>query len=455
MSPWLVRHLLYPLHETIMRRRTMRVCRQLRRSQWLSQDELKTLQLGKLRRLVGVALNQTEGYAELAGLDRSWLPESLADLARLPLIDKDTISTHREQLVNRGVPGGPARYRTGGSSGQPLVFYFDRLRQGFDKAARIRAHEWWNVRLGEREAHVWNAPIELDKTGRTKRLRDTLLNERIFPVSTLGPATVGSFVAAMKRFRPACVFGYPSAVEMLCELARAGGVGLDDMPVRVVFLTGEVLYDHQRELISGAFGGAAVANNYGSRETGFIAHECPDGNMHITSENAIVEVLRDGEPAGEGEEGEIVVTQLDCLAMPFIRYRTSDVGALAGGNCSCGRGLELMKVVKGRSNDFLVAADGHVVHGSAVHAALSATVGIERFQLRQRADGHVSVMLKVDGQFAAGSEQAIVDEIIERLGDGASVSAEFCDEIPPGAAGKYRYIISELSTLTNRVRPGR
>ena len=177
--------------------------------------------------------------------------------------------------------------------------------------------------------------------------------------------------------------------------------------------------------------------------------------MHITSENVIVEILRDGEPVGEGEDGEIVVTQLDCHAMPFIRYRTSDVGGRSGGSCACGRGLELMKVVKGRSNDFLVAADGHIVHGSAVHAALSGTAGIVRFQLVQRADGHVTVMLQVDGQFRQGSERAIIDEITERLGAGASVSAEFCDEIPAGAAGKYRYIISELSTLTNRVTPGR
>ena len=455
MSPWLVRHILYPLHEIFTRRKTMRLCRKLRQSQWRSVEELKAIQLNKLRRLVGIALNQTEGYAELAGVGKSWLPESLADLARLPLIDKETIATHRQRLVNQSVPGGPVRYRTGGSSGQPLAFYFDKLRQGFDKAARIRAHEWWGIHLGEREAHVWNAPIELDKTGRVKRFRDTLLNERIFPVSTLGPETVESFVAAMKQFRPACVFGYPSAVEMLCELARAASVRLNDMPVRVVFLTGEVLYDHQRELISESFGGAAVANNYGSREAGFIAHECPDGNMHITSENVIVEILRDGRPIEAGEDGEIVVTQLDCHAMPFIRYRTSDVGARRDGKCTCRRGLELMTVVKGRSNDFLVAADDHIVHGSAVHAALSGTAGIVRFQLVQRADGHVTVMLQIDGQFRHGSERAIVEEISQRLGAGASVSAEFCEAIPAGAAGKYRYIISELSTLTHRVTPGR
>ena len=455
MNPWLVRQIVFPLHEILCGRRTMRVYRRLQRSQWWSTDQLRQLQLDKLCRLVGVALSNSDFYADFAGLDRSWRPQTLDDLQRLPLLDKATISAHRGDLVNRGVPGGARRYRTGGSSGEPMIFYFDKLRQAFDKAARIRAHDWWGLRLGQREAHVWNAPIELDGTGRLKRLRDTLINERIFPASTLGPGTIHAFAAALKRFAPRCVFGYPSAIERLCTLSAAAGIRLDEMPVRAVFLTGEVLYDHQRTIISEAFGGAAVANNYGSREAGFVAHECPQGRMHITSENVIVEVLRDGRPAQPGQDGEIVVTQLDCLAMPFIRYRTSDVGQLSDDPCPCQRGLEIMTVVKGRSNDFLVAPDGHIVHGSAVHAALSGTPGIVRFQLLQQADYHVTILLTTDDQFTPGSERAIADEIAHRLGDRASVSVEFRDEIAPGPAGKYRYIISDLSSLTRRAAPAR
>jgi len=452
MHAWLVRNALYPLHERLTGRRTMRVLRRLRRSQWWPADALRSLQLDKLRHLVGVALNETAAYADLAGLPRHWRPASLADLQQLPLLDKQMISAHRERLINRDVSGGPVWYRTGGSSGQPLIFTFDKRRQAYDKAARIRAHEWWSVRLGEREAHVWNAPIELDRTGRVKRWRDTWLNERIFPASTLGPETIAAFVGKLKAFRPVCVFGYPSAIEMLCDLSRRAGLRLDDMAVRVVFATGEILYDHQRALIAETFGGAAVANNYGSREAGFIAHECPAGRMHLTDENVIVEIVRNGQPVEPGEDGEIVVTQLDCLAMPFIRYRTGDLGQLASQPCACGRGLGVMDVVRGRSNDFLVAPDGHIVHGSAVHAALSGTPGIVRFQLRQGSDHNVTILLTVDERFAPGSEAPIADQLAARLA-GAHVSVTFCDDIPPGPAGKHRYIISELSTLTHKVSP--
>ncbi|MHC4985289.1 MAG: XrtA system polysaccharide deacetylase [Planctomycetota bacterium] len=138
--------------------------------------------------------------------------------------------------------------------------------------------------------------------------------------------------------------------------------------------------------------------------------------MHITSENVIVEIVRDDQPVGPGEDGEIVVTQLDCHAMPFIRYRTGDVGSLSDEPCPCGRGLGVMNVVKGRSNDFLVAPDGHIVHGSAVHAALSGTVGIVRFQLA--GDMH-SAFGALVGDEACLSAAVVVGDgrAAERFGD--------------------------------------
>ncbi len=449
MNPWLVRNAILPVHERLRRRSTFGLWRELQRSQWHPQWRVDDLRLTKLRELVGVALTQTACYGDLANLPPSWRPTTLEDLAQLPLLDKQTISDHREGLTNWAVPGGAIRYRTGGSSGVPLIFYIDRRRQSWDRAARIRAHEWWGVLPGDREAHVWNSPVELAAADRLKRFRDRLTNERLLPASDLSPETVRGFVHALRRFRPHCVFGYPSALTLLSTLATDAKLRLDTLPVQVVFCTAEVLYEHQKRIISEVFGGAPVANNYGSREAGFIAHECPEGRMHVTSENVIVEILRDGQPVERGQTGEIVVTQLDNHAMPFLRYRTGDIGALAPDLCPCGRGLEVMQVVKGRSNDFLIAPDGRWVHGSAVHAVLSGIPGIRTFQLRQDRDHHVRVLLVKDGSFPPEGEERIRRGLLQRLGRGASVSVEPRDEIPPGESGKFRYIISELSTLTH------
>ena len=121
-------------------------------------------------------------------------------------------------------------------------------------------------------------------------------------------------------------------------------------------MTGEVCLQRDRESIAEYFG-VPVADGYGSRDGGFIAHECPHGSMHITAENVVVEVFDGDRPVEGGASGEIVVTHLDAYAMPLVRYRTGDVGRLRSGRCACGRGLPVLDCVDGRIADMLHLPD--------------------------------------------------------------------------------------------------
>ena len=60
--------------------------------------------------------------------------DSVADLQRLPLLDKATIRAHTEQLKARDARG-LKRFNTGGSSGEPLIFYLGNERVSHDVAA--------------------------------------------------------------------------------------------------------------------------------------------------------------------------------------------------------------------------------------------------------------------------------------------------------------------------------
>ena len=100
-------------------------------------------------------------------------------------------------------------------------------------------------------------------------------------------------------------------------------------------------YDHQREKIEQEFA-CPVVNGYGGRNAGFIADQCPSGNMHIAAEDIIVEIINNQrEVLPIGKTGEIVVTHLATRDFPFIRYRTGDIGVLSDRCCSCGRGLPI------------------------------------------------------------------------------------------------------------------
>ncbi len=106
--------------------------------------------------------------------------------------------------------------------------------------------------------------------------------------------------------------------------------------------------------------------------------------MHITAEDIIVETIgADGRPVAAGESGEIVVTHLASRDFPFIRYRTGDFGVLDTQLCACGRGLPLLREIQGRSTDFVVAADGTLMHGLALIYVIRDLPGIAAFKIIQ------------------------------------------------------------------------
>jgi phenylacetate-CoA ligase len=212
----------------------------------------------------------------------------------------------------------------------------------------------------------------------------------------------------------------------------------------VAFVTSEKLYDHQREKIEQVFG-CPVANGYGGRDAGFIAHECPAGSMHITSEDIIVEIVdKQGNVLPIGESGEIVVTHLATRDFPFVRYRTGDVGILSLEACSCGRGLPVLKEIQGRSTDFVIAKNGTVIHGLALIYILRDLPGISSFKVTQETLDFVRVEIVKGSDYLPSNEQSIREVFKERLGVTVAVEFEYCNEIKPEKSGKFRYVISKV-----------
>jgi phenylacetate-CoA ligase len=203
------------------------------------------------------------------------------------------------------------------------------------------------------------------------------------------------------------------------------------------------LYPEQRDQIARVFG-CRVANGYGGRDAGFIAHECPAGGMHITAEDIIVEIVdAEGKFQPPGVAGEIVVTHMATQSFPFIRYRTGDVGVLDERVCACGRGLPLIKEIQGRTTDFVVARDGTVMHGLALVYVVRDLPGIAKFKIVQESVDHTRVLLVANADFDRGNAEQIRSGMAQRLGQDVQIDIEFVDDIPAEASGKYRYVISK------------
>lgn len=438
--------LLFPLHERLKGHTSVAVRRGLEVTQWWQADKLRALQLERLRALlidVGRNVPYYHGLFRDQGFDPTSV-SSLSDLERLPFLTKPLIRAHTAQLKHAEAQG-LTRFNTGGSSGEPLIFFIGNERVSHDVAAKWRATRWWGVDIGDPEIVVWGSPIELGAQDRARRARDYLLRSSLLPAFEMNESKLDSMVMEIQRRRPRMIFGYPSALSHIARHATLRGQRMDDLGVRAVFVTSERLYDEQRKTIVDAFG-CPVANGYGGRDAGFIAHECPEGGLHITAEDIIVEIV-DGEGCTlpPGQAGEVVITHLATRDFPFVRYRTGDVAILEGECCVCGRGLPMLREIQGRTTDFVVASDGTVMHGLALIYILRDLPAVQSFKVVQESISLTRVILICARPLSQSIRETIETGFKRRLGMGVTVEIEEVERIEPEQSGKFRYVVSHVS----------
>jgi phenylacetate-CoA ligase len=446
----LVAHGLFPLQERLKGHTTVAVRKAMEASQWQTPEQIAALQLQRLRALLADVATGVPYYRDLFARLK-FDPQAVrhvSDLQALPFLDKATIRAHTEALKHQQAQG-LARFNTGGSSGEPLIFFIGNERVSHDVAAKWRATRWWGVDIGDPEMVVWGSPIELGTQDRVRRIRDTLMRTELLPAFEMSDAKLDQFVAAIRRRRPKMLFGYPSALSHIARHAEKRGVVMTDLGIRVAFVTSERLYDDQRATISRVFG-CPVANGYGGRDAGFIAHECPHGGIHLTAEDIVVELVDSaGQPVPKGQAGEIVVTHLATRDFPFIRYKTGDVAVMDDRRCACGRGLPMLKEIQGRTTDFVVAADGTVMHGLALIYILRDLPGMQAFKVTQHTLARCQVDLVVDPSFDKAQQlPGIVAGFHKRLGAQVQVDVSFVERIAPEKSGKFRYIVSHVQAAS-------
>jgi phenylacetate-CoA ligase len=236
--------------------------------------------------------------------------------------------------------------------------------------------------------------------------------------------------------------GYPSALARLAQRGRE--VGLDCGPWRpaAAFVTGEMLYEDQRQAIEQFFG-CPVANGYGARDAGFLVHECPSGGLHVGTEYIVMELIGpDGQPVPCGTAGEVVITHLASHDFPFLRYRTGDMAVASDEVCRCGRGLPLLERVEGRRNDWVLSQAGELMHGASVTYVLRDAPGVRAFRVVQQKDLSLDVQVVAEGGLADEIRRQISGRLAARIGAGTPVRVCEVAEIPAETSGKYRFVIS-------------
>jgi phenylacetate-CoA ligase len=174
--------------------------------------------------------------------------------------------------------------------------------------------------------------------------------------------------------------------------------------------------------------------------------ECGKGpGLHLSSEIGIAEVLDDhDQPVPPGSHGRLVGTGLVNRAMPLLRYEIGDVSALNPERCPCGRGLPRLDPVTTKAEDIVVTPDGRLVSSSTLTHPFKPLHQVARSQIVQEAPDHIRIRIVPRTGYGEADTRHLIEEMRRRLGAGVRIDVEIVDDIPVGATGKYRWVVSRV-----------
>lgn len=457
LYPILFRHFAYPLALYAKSRPTFLFLREREKSQYFSFEEIEDLQLRKLRLVLENANAHVPFYRETFK-SIGFVPGDMTSLEEFKKLDfftdKETVRDNTEAFISEICDRSKLSWhRTGGSTGEPLHFATDRNTGAASSAGLIRAIHRYGVEIGEPHCMFWGSPTFITRSSSMSlgakfkkaglQIKEKLMNRRVFLNYNIGDDNFRQIHAQIEKFQPTYIRGMPTSLFVFSKLMVDNGLVLKKARPKFVHSACEQLFPWQKEMIEKAFA-CTVSNTYGLSEFGDIAFEAPCGGLHTLDEDVLIELREYTE-----NESEIISTQLNNFSTPLIKYRTSDI-VEEHGFCedkTCNLGIKVLKGIKGRAHDFIVAPDGRYLHGQFFTHILVFYDSIKKYQIHQCAKDRLEIKLVVDDTYDHSQEEEIASAIRGYMGQEVQIGFDYCSQIPLTARGKHRWIISDLATI--------
>jgi phenylacetate-CoA ligase len=388
---------------------------------YLPLPQMRGLQLARLRAIVTRAYERVALFRQRMD-ERGLNPESLldlADLARLPFTTKgDLRDTYPFGLFASPMAEVVRLHASSGTTGKPIVVAYTREDLDVWTEVMLRAFAACGVTHGDIVQNAYGYGLFTGGLG--AHYGAEALGATVIPISG---GNTDRQITVMRDFRVTAICCTPSYFLHLVERAGELGVDIRELPLRAGIFGAEPWTDSMRRRLESE-GGIHAFDIYGLSEiTGpgvAIECSCQEG-LHIFEDHFYPEVIdpATGEVLPEGEEGELVLTTLNKLAMPMIRYRTRDITRLITAPCPCGRTLRRMARISRRSDDMLIIRGVNVYPSQIEHALLEVEGTLPHYQIiltRQKGLDSIEVQVEVTPQVFS-DEVRVLEALHQRLAE--------------------------------------
>lgn len=320
-----------------------------------SREELRELQLRRLKKTVGIAANAPfyKKVFEENGITPGSI-QTLEDLKKIPFTTKAQMrNNYPYGLVAGELKHAVRLHSSSGTTGHPAVIFHSQ--HDLDSWANLVARCLYMVGLRNTDVFQNSSGYGMFTGGLGFQ----------YGAERLGALTVPAAAGNSKRqikfitdFGTTALHAIPSYAIRLAEVFQEEGIDPRSTSLTTLIIGAEPHTDEQRKKIEKMLGVKAY-NSFGMSEMNGpgVAFECQEQNgMHLWEDCFLVEIIDPDteEPAPAGEIGELVLTTLDREMMPLLRYRTRDLTRIIPGECPCGRTHIRIDRIKGRSDDMFI-----------------------------------------------------------------------------------------------------
>ena len=429
---------------------TFRYLRFLKSVEFSSTEQLQRLQNEKLERLLLHTYENIPYYhrvlqeADVIANNKVFLE----NFHKIPPLTKEIIRSEGENLHSDDYKKRGGYFNTsGGSTGEPVKFIQDKHSQAWEFAGRFLFNSWAGKDVGQAELKLWGSERDIleGKDEWKTLLRRWLFNTELLNAYRMSLDGMRKHIDRWNKVKPRQVWAYTDSIYKLSQFVANEKISV--YPPGSIICTTAPLLPEARKHIEQTFR-CKVFDQYGSREVGPVACECPaQEGLHIFTPIQKVEILdSNDQPVKEENIGQIVITNLHNYSMPLIRYKIGDTGCFSNKPCSCGRGFPLLKEISGRLFAHFVKKDGSLVHSQFFVALFFFKPWVKEFKVVQTDYDMIDISVALEGKADQNDIDVITDKIKQVMGADCKVEFKFVDEIPPTASGKYLYTFSKVPT---------
>jgi len=463
----IVGNITFPMTNWLYNRRNVnKNYKKMIKSEYYSQERLQNIQFEKLKKILTYANQFVPFYQKRfkeVGFEVNDL-KTFDDLKKIPCLTRqDVIDNHNDmvdiRLINfikaaENSSRGPAepilfarfkkdrliRNTSSGSTGYPTTFYEDGSVTGMNWAEELRFKKWYGINPGEKEARLVRFSTDYMPCDKKIRFRKILWNQLLLPGVNLQEKDYDYICKQLVEFKPKVLWGFTSALTGVANYILSTNSYKNLIKPELIITWAAPLYDHERQILNDVFN-CSVTNIYGTRELGHIAALCSNGRFHINQENYFVENEKI-----DSLSSELLVTSLVKSPMPFIRYRTGDLGIVKSYDCKCGKSLQIIDEFLGRTGEVFITSNGKMISPNfwcRTFMEKSRARSIQRFQVIYKKDKSIKILLVKNSNFTTEIESDLKKYLITNFSEEVPFTFEYVSEIKPQISGKYQMVVKE------------